>query len=90
MEKNDLKNVIKDELILDIKEYCSLNNILFEKFINELIRDAFTIVKYGVSPPFLSDEKKCDNKINFFEYNSKETNDNKEITNVKHRKIKAK
>lgn len=67
-----------------------MNGIPFENFINELIRDAFAVVKYGASPPFLSNEKEYDIKVNFFEYNSDKTHDSREIENVKHRKIKAK
>ena len=42
--------LIDKKLHLEIKEYCKLNNLKMGEFINELLRKAFNIEKYGISP----------------------------------------
>ena len=42
--------LISDSLYQDIKEYCQLNNIKTNEFINNMLREGFMIEKYGTSP----------------------------------------
>lgn len=42
-------NII-EKLYKEIKEYCELNELDEEKFINDTLRSGFTIAKYGMSP----------------------------------------
>ena len=46
----NLKNMINNKLLQDITRYCEYNNIECEKFINKLLKDAFTREKYGETP----------------------------------------
>lgn len=41
---------IDKKLYGDIKEYCKLNNLKVNTFINNLLRRAFNIEKYGEAP----------------------------------------
>ena len=41
---------IKNPLYNEIKEYCNLNEIKINTFINELLEKSFLIEKYGTSP----------------------------------------
>jgi hypothetical protein len=42
---------INNKLIEEIKLYCKINNIVdSDKFLNDLIRDAFSVIKYGNKP----------------------------------------
>ena len=43
---------IEDTLYEGIKDYCELNGLNTNKFINSLIKDAFMKEKYGTAPPF--------------------------------------
>ena len=50
---------INSSLYTDIKEYCSLNGLKINSFINELLEKQFAIEKFGDAP--------------FFNYNKKNT-----------------
>lgn len=41
---------IKSDLYDDLKEYCELNKLKINVFINNLIKSAFMVEKYGYSP----------------------------------------
>lgn len=43
---------IDNKLYDEIKEYCKLNNLKVNEFINKIIRTGFNIEKYGNCPPF--------------------------------------
>lgn len=48
---------IKDKLYKDIIEYCKLNNIIdSNSFINNLIKEQFMVLKYGIKP-FANEQK---------------------------------
>ena len=42
--------MLNKKLLKDITEYCKLNDLVIEDYINKLLRDAFTIDKYGSTP----------------------------------------
>ena len=48
--------MLNKKLLKDISEYCKLNDLVLEDYINKLLRDAFTIDKYG-SIPQITKEK---------------------------------
>lgn len=50
MEEKKHMIQVKNTLYNDIKEYCDLNNLKVNIFINELIEKSFLIEKYGSSP----------------------------------------
>lgn len=52
MEKNKIQIhiSISEQLYNDIKEYCKLNNLKINVFINELLSKSFIIEKHGESP----------------------------------------
>ncbi len=41
---------IDKKLHNEIKEYCKLNNLKMTEYVNKLLRQAFNIDKFGVSP----------------------------------------
>lgn len=41
---------IEKKLYSDIKEYCKINGLVIKDFINSLLKQAFTIEKYGETP----------------------------------------
>ena len=43
---------IESKLYEDIKEYCKLNKITINAFINDLVKRGFIIEKYDEAPPF--------------------------------------
>lgn len=76
---------IDKKLYGDIKEYCKLNNLKVNAFINNLLRRAFNIEKYGEAPFFpliensissISDGKVVEKKIEI-EENSVDITTNK-------------
>lgn len=64
---------IEKKLYDDIKSYCKLNNLKVNTFINNLLRKAFNVEKYGESPFVLN--KNTNGKNNSLE----EDKINKEI-----------
>lgn len=48
---------IKDEIYDEIKEFCKINNLKINKFINEIVQKQFMIEKYG-DAPFINFGKK--------------------------------
>jgi len=46
--------VINEKLLSDIRDYCKINNLEVDSFINKLLRDAFMIEKYGNKPKVLN------------------------------------
>ena len=49
--------MINKKLLSDIESYCKLNDLEVEKFINKLLRNAFTVEKYGDEPKILKEKK---------------------------------
>jgi hypothetical protein len=49
---------IKERLLKDINDYCKLNGLDSEKFVNNLLKKAFLVEKYGDKPSFFSKEVK--------------------------------
>lgn len=45
-----INNMIETKLHNEIKEYCKLNNLKINVFINELLKKAFMREKYGEAP----------------------------------------
>lgn len=43
---------IEKKLYSEIKEYCKLNQLKIGDFINDLLKKAFNIEKFGEAPPF--------------------------------------
>lgn len=41
---------IKEELYQEIKEFCTLNKLKINQFVNDLLQKSFMIEKYGDSP----------------------------------------
>ena len=41
---------ISDKLYREIKEYCEVNNLKLNIFVEGLVRDAFNIERYGATP----------------------------------------
>lgn len=58
-----IKMLIDKKLHLEIKEYCKLNNLKMGEFINELLRKAFNIEKYGISPFYPVESKVKEEEI---------------------------
>lgn len=48
--RNYVNNMIETKLHNEIKEYCKLNNLKVNIFINELLKKAFMREKYGEAP----------------------------------------
>lgn len=44
---------INNKLLLDIESYCKINELNTEEFVNDLLKRAFMIEKYGEKPPFM-------------------------------------
>jgi len=42
--------MINQELLNEIKEFCNLNELDYEKELNRVIQSAFTTLKYGATP----------------------------------------
>ena len=43
---------IEDKLYQEIKEYCKINGLTINKFVNEIVRKGFLVEKYDDAPPF--------------------------------------
>lgn len=87
MEKNKIQIhiSISEKLYNDIKEYCKLNNLKINVFINELLSKSFIIEKHGESPfDRFKTEYNTLNKIATFEneYMGKFTNISENIPKV--------
>lgn len=54
---------IDKKLLEDIKNYCELNNLKPNKFVNDLLRKAFMVEKYGEAPPFVKKPKPIQQEI---------------------------
>lgn len=55
--------LIKEKLFNNIKQYCILNNIDINEYINDLLLKSFNEDKYGSKPPFFF-KKENDNQKN--------------------------
>ena len=87
MEKNKIQIhiSISEKLYNNIKEYCKLNNLKINVFINELLSKSFIIEKHGESPfDRFKTEYNTLNKIATFEneYMGKFTNISENIPKV--------
>ena len=49
---------IDEKLYQEIKDYCKLNKLRTGDFVNDLLKKAFTVEKYGDRPPFFNDSPK--------------------------------
>ena len=51
MKNSEKHTILIDEILYqDIKEYCELNNIKTNVFINKILKKSFMIEKFGESP----------------------------------------
>lgn len=54
---------INKKLLDEIEQYCRLNEIIdADKFINDLIKDSFSLIKYGSKPDIQIREKEVEAK----------------------------
>ena len=86
---------IDEKLYNDIKVYCSLNALKIKAFVNELLKKAFIIEKYGETPfssPHLHNdeqniaEEKQESKKNDLPIEKQEVEHSTEITPVTRKK----
>ena len=86
---------IDEKLYNDIKVYCSLNALKIKAFVNELLKKAFIIEKYGETPfssPQLHNdeqniaEEKQESKKNDLPIENQEVEHSTEITPVTRKK----
>lgn len=75
--------MIETKLKEDIKKYCELNSLNMKVYVNNLLKKAFMIDKYGEKPPIHSSAEVEKNK----EYFNKEE-ENKTTERVRHKPIK--
>lgn len=54
--------MIRKELLTSIKDFCTLNELNPEDFINDLLQSAFTREKYGSNPIPTSKPTKVNNE----------------------------
>lgn len=54
---NELKDSIKDKILLEIIEFCMFNNLDSSEFINNNLRDSLMIAKYGETPPMFQSKE---------------------------------
>lgn len=64
---------IDKKLKKDIEDYCSLNNINVDDFINKILKKSFLLEKYGDKPNiFKKKEEKVVRYLFHYEYEKKE------------------
>lgn len=51
---------IEDKLYGEMKEYCKLNNLTVTSLVNDLLKEGFSVKKYGDMPPFFRKVKSTD------------------------------
>ena len=54
---------INNKLLLDIESYCKINELNTEEFVNDLLKRAFMIEKYGEKPPFMVKSENTPKKV---------------------------
>ena len=86
---------INTKLYKDIDEYCKINKLILEDYINKLLKDAFMIDKYGNIPLVVNKKqsvanitikneiKKEETKIETKEIEPLNIDDKKTINNIK-------
>lgn len=78
----ELKELIDEDILSNLIQYCELNNISFD-IINKMLKDSLTIMKYGDKPPMFNSSN---NKVSYKEVlidKSNENHENIEIDNEK-------
>lgn len=78
----ELKELIYEDILSDLIQYCELNNISYD-IINKMLKDSLTVMKYGDKPPMFN----CsNNKVPYKEVvidESDKIHENIEIENKK-------
>lgn len=65
-----MDNIIENSLFNDIQEYCNINSLDVNEFINTLLRRSFVIERYGERPcisrknSIFAEDKKSDSSSN--------------------------
>lgn len=92
MNEIDLCKCIDEKILLEIKEYCDVNDIDYCNFVNEKLSSAIIVEKYGDVPEFFKKDVK-EELISSYILNTDLKNDSLNVNienSVKIRKIKAK
>lgn len=78
----ELKELIDEDILYNLIQYCELNNISFD-IINKMLKDSLTVMKYGDKPPMFNSSN---NKVSYKEVimdKSDKIHENIEIENEK-------
>lgn len=68
--------MLEEKLHKEIKEYCKLNSLKMNEFVNELVRRQFNIVRFGDRPKFLNSNSIGDGELTRVDDNAISINDN--------------